>query len=147
MSSVRLWIDNQHVDAKPAQTIMEAADEAGITIPRLCNHPYLKPSGSCRLCAVEIEGYRGLPAACTTPVEDGMRVMTTTPKVLDFRRETLRLILQEHPRECLGCPRNGTCELQRLVAAIGIDYSYPPLKQERPTIKPAGKYFERDYGL
>ena len=147
MSSVKLWINDRQVDAKPAQTIMEAADEAGIMIPRLCNHPYLKPSGSCRLCAVEIEGYRGLPAACTTPVENEMRVMTATPKVLDFRREMLRLILQEHPRECLGCPRNGTCELQRLVAAVGIDFSYPPLNQERPPVKPAGKYFERDYSL
>ncbi len=147
MSSVTLWINNQQVEAQPSQTIMEAADLAGITVPRLCYHPYLKPSGSCRLCAVEIEGYRGLPAACTTPVADGMRVETETAKILDFRREMLRLILQEHPRECLGCPRNGTCELQQLVALVGIDFSYPSLKQERPPVKPAGKYFERDYSL
>ena len=147
MNSVRLLIDNREVDAHPGRTILEAAEEAGVWIPRLCHHPSLKPSGSCRLCAVEIEGHRGLPAACTTPVENGMRVLTATPRVLDFRREMLRLILQEHPRECLGCPRNGTCELQQLVAAVGIDFSYPPLNRDRSPIQPAGRYFERDYRL
>ncbi len=147
MSSIRILIDDREFEAKPAQTIMEAADEAGIAIPRLCNHPSLKPSGSCRLCAVEIVGYRGLPAACTTPVEDGMRVRTASPKVLDFRRETLRLILQDHPRECLGCPRNGTCELQQLAASVGIDFPYVPAPHNRPPLEAGGAYFERDYSL
>ncbi len=147
MSSIVVLIDDREIEAKPAQTIMEAADGAGISIPRLCNHPSLKPSGSCRLCAVEIEGYRGLPAACTTPVENGMRVRTESPKVLDFRRETLRLILQDHPRQCLGCPRNGTCELQQLVTSVGIDFPYMPPSLKRPPLKPGGAYFERDYSL
>ncbi|HIJ54960.1 MAG TPA: molybdopterin-dependent oxidoreductase [Deltaproteobacteria bacterium] len=147
MSDLRLWINNREVSAKSNQTIMEVADEAGITIPRLCYHPSLKPSGSCRLCAVEIDGYRGLPAACSTPVSDGMRVNTATPKVLEFRREILRLILQEHPRECLGCPRNGTCELQQLVSSVGIDFPYLVPTVARPPAKPGGNYFERDYSL
>ena len=65
MSSVNIWINDHEVEVGAAQTIMEAADQAGIAIPRLCSHPSLKPSGSCRLCAVEIDDYRGLPAACT----------------------------------------------------------------------------------
>ncbi len=147
MNSITIRINDRELKARRSQTIMEAADEAGITIPRLCNHPSLKPSGSCRLCAVEIEGYRGLPAACTTPVEEGMRVRTQSPKVLDFCRETLRLILQDHPRECLGCPRNGTCELQQLVTALGIDFPYVPPSRQRAPLVPAGSYFERDYSL
>lgn len=147
MNSIKLWINDQEVEVEPGRTIMEAADAAGIHIPRLCYHPSLKASGSCRLCAVEIDGYRGLPAACSTPVEAGMRVVTETPKVEDFRREMLRLILQDHPRECLGCPRNGTCELQQLVASVGIDFSYPPPTEKRPPLKSGGAYFERDTSL
>ena len=84
MHSIKLRINGQEVEAKPDQTIMEVADHCGVIIPRLCHHPFLKPNGSCRLCAVEIAGYRGLPAACTTPVADGMEVWTKTPKVLDL---------------------------------------------------------------
>ncbi len=147
MDSIKLWINNQEVEMEPGRSIMEAADQAGVHIPRLCYHPSLKPSGACRLCVVEIDGCRGLPAACSTPVEQGMKIRTQTPKVTEFRREVLRLVLQEHPRECLGCPRNGTCELQRLVEAVGIDFPYPPPNGERPPVQAAGSYFERDMSL
>lgn len=144
MNSIKLWINDQEVDAQAHQTVLEAADGAGIRIPRLCAHPSLKPSGSCRLCAVEIDDHRGLPAACSTPVAQGMRVRTDSAKVLDFRREMLRLILQDHPRECLGCARNGTCELQRLVELVGIDFPYGPPVGRTAAALPAGSYFERD---
>ncbi len=147
MNSIKLWINNQEVEVEPGRTIMEAADQARVHIPRLCFHPSLKPSGACRLCAVEVAGYRGLPASCSTPVEQGMKVLTETPKVVDFRREMLRLILRDHPRECLGCPRNGTCELQRLVETVSIDFPYPPPNGERPPVQAAGAYFERDMSL
>ncbi len=144
MNLIKLWINDQEVEAQAHQTVLEAADSVGIRIPRLCAHPSLKPSGSCRLCAVEIDDHRGLPAACSTPVAQGMRVRTDSAKVLDFRREMLRLILQDHPRECLGCARNGTCELQRLVELVGIDFPYgPPVGKTAATL-PAGSYFERD---
>ncbi len=144
MNSIKLWINDLEVEAEADQTILEACDRAGIRIPRLCAHPSLKPSGSCRLCAVEVDDTRGLPAACSTPVANGMRVRTDTAKVLDFRREMLRLILQDHPRECLGCARNGTCELQRLVEMVGIDFPYGPPESGRAATLPAGSYFERD---
>ncbi|HSM73851.1 MAG TPA: 2Fe-2S iron-sulfur cluster-binding protein [Desulfobacterales bacterium] len=63
MSEINIWVNDRELKAHPGQTILQAADEAGIVIPRLCYHPALAPSGSCRLCAVEIDGYRGLPAA------------------------------------------------------------------------------------
>ena len=147
MTEISMWINEREIQAVSGQTIMEAADRAGIAIPRLCYHPFLEPSGSCRLCAVEIEGKRGLPAACSTEVEVGMRVRTHTSKVLDFRREMLRLILERHPRECLGCSRNGTCELQQLVKTVGIDFPYGIPVEERPAPLPGGSYFERDYSL
>ncbi len=147
MNDIKIMINDQEVAARAGQTILQAAQEAGIHIPTLCFHPALQPSGSCRLCAVEIEGYRGLPAGCSTEVAAGMRIWTDTAKVQDFRREMLRIILQDHPRECLSCSRNGTCELQQLVTLIGIDFPYPPPEKERPPAKPAGRYFERDYSL
>jgi predicted molibdopterin-dependent oxidoreductase YjgC len=147
MSDINIWVNDREVTARSGQTILQAADEAGIVIPRLCYHPALASSGSCRLCAVEIDGYRGLPAACATPVEEGMRIRTATEKLVEFRREMLRLILQDHPRECLGCPRNGTCELQQLVAVVGIDFPYLAPSGNPRKVLPAGAYFERDYGL
>ena len=147
MSEINIWVNDRELKARSGRTILQAADEAGIVIPRLCYHPALAPSGSCRLCAVEIDGYRGLPAACATPVEEGMRIRTATEKLVEFRREMLRLILQDHPRECLGCPRNGTCELQQLVATVGIDFPYLAPAGNPRQVLPAGAYFERDYGL
>lgn len=147
MEKIKLWVNDHEIEAASTDTVIEAAERVGITIPRLCSHPLLKPSGSCRLCAVEIEGYRGLPAACSTPVKPSMRVLTDTPRVLDFRREMLWSILLHHPRECLGCSRNGTCELQRLVETIGIAFPYPAPEVDRPPAQPAGRYFERDYSL
>jgi predicted molibdopterin-dependent oxidoreductase YjgC len=147
MNSIKLWINNVEVEAEPDLSVMEAADLAGMHIPRLCYHPSLKPSGACRVCAIEVDGYRGLPAACSTPVEQGMRVRTQTEKIMDFRREMLRLILEEHPRECLACSRNGSCELQQLVETVGIDFPYPPPTGERVPVQPAGGYFERDMSL
>jgi len=147
MSEINIWVNDREVKARSGQTILQAADDAGVVIPRLCYHPALAPSGSCRLCAVEIDGFRGLPAACTTPVEEGMRIQTATEKLVEFRREMLRLILQDHPRECLGCPRNGTCELQQLVAVVGIDFPYLAPSGNPRKVLPAGAYFERDYGL
>ena len=146
-NEIQLWIDGRKVKAKAGFTILQVAQQSGIFIPSLCYHPALKPSGSCRLCAVEIDGYRGLPAACTTPVVDGMRIATSTPKVQDFRKEMLRMILQDHPRECQGCPRTGSCELQTLVGLVGIDFPYTPPTKNRPPALPGGSYFERDYSL
>jgi predicted molibdopterin-dependent oxidoreductase YjgC len=146
-NEIHLWIDDRKVKAKAGQTILETANQLGISIPSLCYHPVLKPSGSCRLCAVEIDGQRGLPAACTTPVTEGMRIRTSTQKVQDFRREMLRMLLQEHPRDCQGCPKNGVCELQNLVSLVGIDFPYAPPEKERPPALPGGAYFERDYSL
>lgn len=147
MNEIKVVINDQEVVAGAGRTILQAATEAGIYIPTLCFHPALRPSGSCRLCAVEIDGYRGLPAACSTPIAEGMKIRTSTAKVQDFRKEMLRIILQDHPRECLGCPRNGTCELQQLVMAVGIDFPYPPPSVPRPAAATAGDYFERDYSL
>lgn len=91
--TVKLTINDFPIEAQPGQTILEAAAQHGITIPTLCYHKDLSPAGSCRLCMVEVEKWRGQVAACTTPVSDGMAVHTESPAVIQTRRSVLELLL------------------------------------------------------
>lgn len=141
MKEIRLWINDQEVRTKEGKTILEVANKEGISIPTLCYHPSVKAFGSCRMCAVEIEGLRGLPSACSTQVEDGMRIYTNTERVIEFRRQMLQLILERHPRNCLGCSKNGSCELQELVSAVGIEFSYEKVKSRDLPQKDFSTYF------
>ena len=138
-------INGKNAKAREGMTVLEAAQAAGIYIPTLCHHPALEPSGSCRLCVVEVDGQRILPCACTLPVEPGMVVHTDSPRVQEFRTTQLESIISEHPRDCLLCPENLRCELQRVVEYIGVR----PLPQVHrgPQIRDPGIFFSRDYNL
>jgi predicted molibdopterin-dependent oxidoreductase YjgC len=138
-------INSQAVKASAGQTVLEAAEAAGIYIPTLCYHPLLTPTGSCRLCVVEIEGMRGLPSACTTYVNPGMVVRTETARVQEFRRGILEEIIREHPRDCLVCPENLRCELQKVVSYVQPEAV--PFTPGKPQLKEAGPFFLRDYNL
>ncbi len=116
----RLTIDGREVEAREGETVLDAARRAGRDIPTLCYHPAVGRIGSCRVCVVEIEGARTLPASCVTPVADGMVVHTNTPAVREARRTVLELLLAAHPHDCLKCERNGRCELQDLAMRLGI---------------------------
>ncbi len=94
--TINLRINDQPIQARPGQTILQAARENGITIPTLCYHKDLSPVGSCRLCVVEVEKWRGYPAACTTEVAEGMLVQTETPALRTARRTILELLLQNY---------------------------------------------------
>ncbi|OAT85714.1 NADH-dependent [FeFe] hydrogenase, group A6 [Desulfotomaculum copahuensis] len=121
MSSVNLTIDGKPVQAEADATILETARRAGIKIPTLCYLEELNVIGACRLCLVRVEGARALQPACVARVAEGMVVRTNTPDVLQARRLNLELILSNHPRECLTCPRNNNCELQQLAADFGLE--------------------------
>ena len=110
MDLIRLTIDGQEVEARPGMTVLEAAKAAGIYIPTLCYDPDLEPYGGCRLCVVEIEKVRGLPASCTFPVSEGMVVHTGTEAVTNVRRTALELLLSSHPNACLLCNRRTSPE-------------------------------------
>ena len=99
---------------------MRAAIQAGTQVPKLCATDSLEPFGSCRLCLVEIEGRRGTPASCTTPVEPGMKVRTQTREAAKLRRSVMELYISDHPLDCLTCPANGDCELQDMAGAVGL---------------------------
>ena len=119
METVRVTIDGQEVEVPSGSTILEAARIAGVDIPTLCYHPDLDVKAMCRVCVVEVVGARTLQAACTQPVSEGMIVKT-------LRRwpvkpgEQCKLILSNHPQDCLNCIRNQKCELQTLAEKLGI---------------------------
>lgn len=117
---VTLEIDGVSVAVAAGTSVMRAAVEAGINVPKLCATDSLEPFGSCRLCLVEIDGKKGYPASCTTPCEPGMKVRTQTPKLADIRRGVMELYISDHPLDCLTCPTNGNCELQDMAGVTGL---------------------------
>ena len=120
MSDITLAIDGIEVTVPQGTTIMQAADQIGIRIPRLCYHPRLSMEGACRVCIVDA-GLRNLVASCCYPAENGMTVKTHTPEVLQLRRDIVELLLDNHPEDCNSCERDGNCELQRLASVRGSD--------------------------
>jgi len=118
--TVSLEIDGRSIAVPEGTSVMRAASLAGIAIPKLCATEMLDAFGSCRLCLVEIEGRKGYPASCTTPVTDGMKVATQTPKLAEIRRGVMELYISDHPLDCLTCPANGHCELQDMAGVVGL---------------------------
>jgi len=119
-SKVTLKIDGVAVTVPAGTSVMRAAVEAGVMIPKLCATDTLEPFGSCRLCLVEIEGRRGYPSSCTTPAENGMKIRTQSPKLADLRRNVMELYISDHPLDCLTCAANGNCELQTMAGVVGL---------------------------
>ena len=117
---VILEIDGTKVTVPYGTSVMRAAAEAGMAVPKLCATDSLQPFGSCRLCLVEIDGKKGTPASCTTPVEPGMVVHTQTPRLERLRRNVMELYISDHPLDCLTCPANGDCELQDMAGVVGL---------------------------
>lgn len=117
---VSLAIDGREIVVPEGTSVLRAAALAGINIPKLCASDNLEAFGSCRLCAVQIEGRKGFPASCTTPVAEGMQVSTQTEPVAKLRRNIMELYISDHPLDCLTCPANGDCELQDMAGAVGL---------------------------
>jgi bidirectional [NiFe] hydrogenase diaphorase subunit len=116
-----LTINGQPLGAREDQTILEAAREAGIAIPTLCHLEGTADVGACRLCLVEIAGGRLLPA-CVTRVEEDMSIETDTPRLHEYRRMIVELLLAERNHVCSVCVANGNCELQELAISLGVDH-------------------------
>jgi formate dehydrogenase major subunit len=119
-ATVEVTIDGVAVTVPPGTSVMRAAKEAGLDIPKLCATDSLEAFGSCRLCVVEIDGARGTPASCTTPVAPGMVVRTQTEKLGRLRRGVMELYISDHPLDCLTCSANGDCELQDMAGVTGL---------------------------
>jgi NADH-quinone oxidoreductase subunit G len=117
---VKLILDGKPLEVEGGLTILQAAAQAGIHIPHLCYHPAFAPEGSCRLCAIEIEGLPKLELACATVVREGMKVSTETPLVAEARRSVLEFLLTEHPLDCPICDKAGDCKLQDYYEAYSL---------------------------
>ena len=117
---VTLEIDGQSITVPEGTSIMNAAMQLGIQIPKLCATDSLDPFGSCRLCLCEIEGRRGTPASCTTPVAAGIKVSTQNDRLANLRKGVMELYISDHPLDCLTCAANGDCELQDMAGAVGL---------------------------
>lgn len=169
---VQITIDNQKLEVSPRHTILQAARSKGIFIPSLCTLEHLPSYGACRLCIVEVDGLRGFPTSCTTPVESGMVIRTDTAEIRSLRQEVLKLLLSEHPASCLFCdeqdtckqfqgtirkvglttgcrycPNDDRCELQEVVEKVGLtETSYPVYYRNFPAEK-SDPFYDRDYNL
>ena len=144
---VTLEIDGVEISVAEGTSVIAAAVDAGVRVPKLCATDSLEAFGSCRLCLVEIEGRKGYPASCTTMVAPGMKVRTQTPKLADLRRGVMELYISDHPLDCLTCSANGNCELQDMAGVVGlreVRYGYEGenhLKAEKDNSNP---YFSFD---
>jgi formate dehydrogenase major subunit len=143
--TVSLTIDGRAVTVPAGTSVMRAAREAGGDIPSLCATDNLESFGSCRMCLVEVDGMRGTPASCTTPVADGMVVHTQTDRLARLRRGVMELYISDHPLDCLTCSANNDCELQDEAAAVGlrdVRYGYEGANHLGSTPDLSNPYFQ-----
>lgn len=142
---IHLTIDEHPVVAEAGTTILGAAKAAGIYIPTLCADDALQPYGACRLCLVEVQGdRRPMLPSCTTPVTEGMVVRTTSPLVDKVRRNIVELLLSDHPSDCLTCPQNNRCELQKIAAYFGLRQQRFSGEKRSVRIDDSNPFFVRD---
>ncbi|HPR69295.1 MAG TPA: NADH-dependent [FeFe] hydrogenase, group A6 [Kiritimatiellia bacterium] len=120
MKTVKLTINGLPVEVPEGTTILNAAKQVQVKIPSLCYHPDLPAWAACGICVVKIKGFNKLVRACVAPAADGQEVTTHDPELYGIRRTVIQLILSTHPDDCLQCPRNNNCELQRLAAEFGV---------------------------
>jgi formate dehydrogenase major subunit len=120
---ISLTIDGRTVEVPPGMTVLQAARQQGIEIPTLCDHPALEPYGGCRLCLVEVQGFRTLVTSCTLPVSQGLVVRTDTPAIRTSRKFILEMLFSERNHFCMFCEKtNGDCELQNAAYAEGMNH-------------------------
>jgi NADH dehydrogenase/NADH:ubiquinone oxidoreductase subunit G len=141
VGNIPLTVNGAPVSGREGMTILEVAQENAIDIPTLCYTPGLSPIGACRICVVEVEGFRTLVGSCYTPVTEGMVVYTHSPKVLKARKILLELMMASHPDSCLVCDEANLCKLRKLCTELEVGLPrfrirkhYYPVEDENPYI-------------
>ena len=119
-NSINITINGIALSVGAGTTILDAAKKVNVVIPTLCNHQDICVAGNCRVCVVEIAGQKRLSAACATPCEEGMDILTNSLKVRNCRKHIIELLLSEHNSDCTKCYKNGLCELQSLASEYKI---------------------------
>lgn len=172
-NGVTIAIDGVDIKTQPGKMVLEAAIEAGIYIPYLCYHSGMKPFAACRMCVVSVEGGRGFPAACTLPVQDGMKIRSESRDVNELRRSVMEMLIAEHPNGCLTChrvdicgpndvclrhvsvndrcitcPKNERCEFKDTVRYLGMELESPlDYKYRQIPLEVSDPFYDRDLNL
>lgn len=144
MDKVNVTLNGQPVSGEKGTTILQLAKENGIDIPTLCFLEGLSPTGSCRMCVVEVKGSRTLVASCHTPIAPDMDIQTHSPKVLKARRVIIELLMANHVDNCLMCDRANTCELRRIATDLEVGLSRYSGKRYFYLTEDTGDYLTRD---
>ncbi len=117
---ITIEVNNRKIQATEGETILTVLKREGINVPTLCHLEGLFPTGACRLCVVEVDGFAGLVPSCAYPVSDGMKIKTHSERALRARKTIIELLLSNHPDDCLYCVRNKNCDLQNLAEELGV---------------------------
>ncbi|NOX88308.1 MAG: 4Fe-4S dicluster domain-containing protein, partial [Calditrichaeota bacterium] len=126
-------VNGRKLEASPGETILDVLKRAGIYVPTLCHIKDLFPSGACRICSVEAEGFSALLPSCAYPVREGMKIKTNSPRAVRARKTIIELLLANHVQDCLYCVRSGDCDLQKLAALYGVrERRFPAEPEKRP---------------
>jgi NADH dehydrogenase/NADH:ubiquinone oxidoreductase subunit G len=144
MKMINLTINGIATKVPEGTTVMEAAADLGIDIPALCYLKGVNEVGACRICVVEVKGARTLQASCVLPVSEGMEVQTESPDVVTARKEILRLMLANHPNDCLTCSKAGECKLQEYAYRYGVKFEEHQGKRKKLGIDTTNPYIYRD---
>lgn len=144
MDLVRLTINGKEVEVQAGTTILKAAEQIGVNIPRLCHDDDLSPVGACRLCVVEVAGARTLVASCVAAVTPDMVVETHSPTVMEARRIALDLLISDHPLDCLTCEKAGDCKLSDYCYEYGIKESSYTGEKHSYAIEESNPFIVRD---
>ena len=139
-----VMIDGKYIEVPEGTTILEAARQASIYIPTLCDDPRLEPYGACRLCLVQVKGMPRPVTACTTPVSDGMEVQTSNEHIERIRKTIVELLLSDHPNDCMVCEKAGDCTLQELAYFYNLRENRFWGERRQYSKKDANPFIERD---
>lgn len=142
--TVTVTLNGSEVKGRPGMTILELAQENGVSIPTLCHSSELSPLGACRICVVEVEGSRTLVGACHTPIAPNMVIYTHSPKTLKTRKMIVELLLASHPNSCLVCDKANLCELRKIAAELGVGVPRFRIKKRYYPIEEGNPYIIRD---
>ena len=141
METIALTIDGKKIICPAGTSILEAAEQNRIKIPKLCYHPDLKPFGACRMCLVEDIKTGRLMASCVTPVAPDMAIQTKNERITKHRRNIARLMIAEHPESCIVCSKGNRCQLRWVAAQLGVGETdlyhmpnYKPFEEANPFI-------------
>ncbi len=144
-TDIEFTIDGQTVRTTEGKTVLQAALSANVHVPHLCYMPGVEPHAACRLCVVKIEGMRGLPTACTTLAAGGMAVESDTDELNAIRRDTVELLIADHPTDCLTCSSNQQCMLQRIAAELGVTETRMRREARPPEIDDSNPFYTMDH--